>query len=129
MFVGGPNFFENPESSVLLNSGLWAKAAGLHPAQILRSQHVIALKILLVHVRLLFSTKNRFLCFGPFPGHAPAWEIIISATCCRLKCAPCLRKTTILTNLIFIEMQKTPLTLVRTMFCVATVVFLLEQLL
>ena len=73
--------FRNPDSLVLLSFGLWATVAGLHIAQILRSQHLIALKILLVHVKLMFFTSNRFFRFGPLPGHAPAWEITISATC------------------------------------------------
>ena len=38
---------------------------------------------------LMFSTKNRFFPIWPCPGHVPAWEITISATCRRLKCAPC----------------------------------------
>ena len=31
--------------------------------------------------------KKSFFRFGPFSGHAPAWEIIISATCWRCECA------------------------------------------
>ena len=59
MLPGVPNFFQNPDSFVLLNFWLWAKVASLHPAQILKSQHMIALKIFPAHVRLMFSTKNR----------------------------------------------------------------------
>ena len=69
MFSGGPNFFQNPDSFVLLNSGTWAKVAGLHLAQILRSQHMIALKILLAHVRLMFVTF--FFGFGHVPATPP----------------------------------------------------------
>ena len=114
--MGGPNFFQNLDSSVLFNSGLWARVAGVHPAQILRLQHMIALKMPPAYFRLMSSTKNRFFRIWPCPGHAPAWEISTSATCCRLKCAPCPRKTTILTNLIFAEIQKTSLTIVRACF-------------
>ena len=101
---------------MLFNSGLWARVSGLHPAQILRPQHMIALKMLLARARLMFSTKNRFFRIWPCPGHVPAWEITTSATCCRLKCAPCPWKTTILTNLIFTEIQKTSLATVRACF-------------
>ena len=60
MFLGGPNFFQNPGSSVLLNSGLWARVAGLHPVQILRPQHMIALKMPPAYVRPMFSTTISF---------------------------------------------------------------------
>ena len=126
--LGGPYFFQNLDSSVLLNSGPWARVAGLHRAQNLRSQHMIALKMPPAHVRLMFSTTNRFFRIWSCPGHAPAWEITISPTCCRLNCAPCHRKTTILTNLIFTEIQKTPLAIVKLMFFIATVLFLSEQI-
>ena len=45
MLPGGPNFFQILDSFVLHNSGLWARVAGVHLAQIQRSQHMIALKI------------------------------------------------------------------------------------
>ena len=99
--------------SVLLNSGLWARVAGLHPAQILRPQHMIALKMPPACVRLTFPTKQCLFQFWQFPCHATAWEITISATCCRLKCAWRPQKTNILTNRIFNEMQKTSLATVR----------------
>ena len=130
MCPGGSNFFQNPDSSVWLNSGPWAKVGGLHPAQILRSQHLIALKILPVNVKLMFSTKNRFFRFGSFSGHARAWEINISATCCGLECVCRLqKKKNTLTNRIFIEMQKTTVANVKLTFFVAATLFVLKQIL
>ena len=128
MFAGGPNFFQNLDSSVLLNSGLWARVAVLHPAQILRPQHMIALEIPHAYVRHMFSRKNRFVRIWPCPGHVHAWEITTSATCCRLKCAPCRRNTTILTNLIFTEIHKTPLVIGKLMCFITQVLFLSEQI-
>ena len=40
----------------------------------------------------MFSTKNNCFRFGPFPGHAPAWEITLSAGCWRWECAPSFQK-------------------------------------
>ena len=57
--------------SVLHNSGLWARVAGLHPAQILRPQHMIALKIPLAHARLMFSTKKKFVWMLTMPRPRP----------------------------------------------------------
>ena len=117
-FLSGPNFFQNLDSYVLPNSGLWVRVAGHHPAQILRPQHMIALKMPPADARLMFSTTNHFFRIWQCPGHVPAWEITTSATRCRLKCAPCPWKTTILTNLIFTEIQKTFLAIVRAPFLV-----------
>ena len=112
---------------MLPNSGLWGRVAGLHPAQILRPQHMIALKMPPAPARLMFSTRNSYFLIWPSTGHVPAWEITTSATCCRLKCAPCPRKTTILTNLIFIEIQKTSLAIVRARFLVPQYYFFWDR--
>ena len=65
--MGGHNFFQNLDSSVLLNCGLWARVAGLHPVQTLRSQHMIVLKIPFALVRPLFITKLIFFDYGHVP--------------------------------------------------------------
>ena len=64
---------QNPDSSALFNSGLWATVAGLHPAQILRSHHLITLEILPADVKLMFSKKiffrsGYFLAMRPLGG-------------------------------------------------------------
>ena len=90
---------------------------------------MIELEILPVHVKLMLSSKIRFFRIGSFPDQVPAWEITISATDWRCKCAPCPQKPNILTDLMFIGMQKTSLVNVKHMFFVTTVLFLLEQIL
>ena len=60
------------DSPALLNFGLLAMAAGLHLAQILRAQHITEPKVPAAYVAMMFSKKNRFFRFGPFPGHAAA---------------------------------------------------------
>ena len=69
-----------------------------------------------------------FFRFGPFPGHAPAEEIIIAATCLRCKCALCRQRAIVFTDLAFIKMQKTTLAIVKQMFFVDTALFLSEQI-
>jgi hypothetical protein len=68
---GGATFFQNLDSSVLPNSGLWIRGAGLHPAQILRPQDIIALKMPPAHARLMFSTKNCFFSDLAMPRPRP----------------------------------------------------------
>ena len=74
MFMIGSNFFQNLDSFVLLNFLLQAKAAAFHLAQILRSQHMIALEIPVAYVRLVFFLQKSCFRFWSFPCHAPALE-------------------------------------------------------
>ncbi len=82
---------------------------------------MIQLKILPVNLKLVFSEKNPFFRFGPFPGHALAYEISTSATCWPWKCAPCPQKTNILANLNLSKMQKTSLAIGKVMFFIEKV--------
>ena len=114
---------------MLPNSGLWGRVAGLHPAQILRPQHLIALKMPPAPARLMFCTKNRY--FFDLAIRRSRTRLGNNHICnlLPLKCAPCHRKATILTNLIFIEIQKTPLAIGKLMFLIAQVFILSEQIL
>ena len=62
----GPNFFQNPNSFALPNFKVCVMIAGVHPAQILRSQHMIEPGNIACHVKLTFSTKRCFFRFDPF---------------------------------------------------------------
>ena len=99
-----------------LLSDMSAKCAGVHPAQILRPQHIIELKILPVYLKLMILRNYQLFPLGPFPGHALAYEITTSATCWPWKSVPYPRKTIILVILILSKMQKSPLATGKVMF-------------
>ena len=127
--LGGPNFF--PKSGFFRVAQFWilGNGCGLSSCADPKVSAFDSSENTPCSCKTDVLYKKSFFRFGPFSGHAPIWEITISATnwCC--KCAPCFQKTNILTYLNFIEMQKTSLVIVKHMFCVATIVFLLEQLL
>ena len=59
------------DSPALLNFGLLAMAAGPHPAQILRAQHITEPKVPAAHVAMMFSKNIVFFDLGHFPVTLP----------------------------------------------------------
>ena len=125
---GGPNFL--PKSGFLYVAQFWTLGNDCKPpfcadpkvSECDNAENTPCL----CKINVLY--KKLFFLFGPFPGHAPASEITISATCWRCECAPRSKINNILTNIIFIEMQKTLLA-IKLMYFVTTVLFLLRPIL